>query len=436
MRVRQTTMQAILRRCPRLRTLRLDQAHDINEKNAEPFDRSSFFAAVANSCRLLKSFHFSLYNQDMTLSDSISLIREFYPSTQKQVSNSAQFMVQSQCSLMKINLDTICLLDRDICASTNQTLLGPLMKSSFDNIITTLEIIPAIEGLHSDCIVHALHSVLCSAPSLLHVIAPTVEYFIQYFEVSEPANIERACPIWSCVSGCFASEPDFTKRRIWACRGLRTLRLKFVSKTKRDDACSADARMMFEYISKICPNLRELAIYRLKLNLELDSGFFLLSRLRFLQRLTVMTWTDMKLKKKDLKWMAKHPDGKLSTPYFRLWSNSSSSSRKEPNSSCSKKSISSGAASTASISEVSTSTSYLKFESLCNLASEANLKACQNQLEQVGNEGCWPMLEFLGIRHGGTKRSHPGSYLPALIKDIRPGVEFSCSYEELLNVSL
>ncbi|KAF9352176.1 hypothetical protein BGX26_009952 [Mortierella sp. AD094] len=436
MRVRQTNMQAILGRCPRLRVLKLNQVHDINEQNSESFDRNSFFAAVANSCRRLKSFHFSLYNQDMTLSDSISLIRELFPSTQKRASNSAQLMVQSQRSPMQINLDTVSLLDRDVNASTNQVLLGPLVRSSFDNIITTLEIIPAIEELHSDCVTHALHSVLCSSPSLLHVLAPTVEYFVQYFDLSETTDTGRTCPVWSCVSGCFASEPDFTKRKIWACRGLRTLQLKFVSKVKRDNASLANARMMFGYISKVCPNLRELAIYRLKLNLELESGLCLLSRLRFLQRLTVMTWTNMKLKKKDLKWMAKRPDGKLSKPYSRLWSTLSSSSRKEPSTSCSKDN-SAGTASAVSISEVPVLMSDLTVESLRDVASAANLKACRNQLEQgLGSEGCWPMLEFLGIRHGGTKQDHPTCYLPALIKDIRPGVEFSCNYEELLKVSL
>ncbi|KAF8985109.1 hypothetical protein BGZ46_005894 [Entomortierella lignicola] len=221
----------------------------------------------------------------------------------------------------KMNLDTIRVLDRDIDRLTSHIFLAPiLLNSSYDNVITTLEIMPSIEQSHYDCVIHALHNVLCSAPSLLHLIAPTVPYFAEYFDLSDSSSaaVEGSFPLWNCTSRCPASEISFTEKKIWACRGLQTLQLRFISKLKPDEASPENSRKMFGYISRVCPNLRELAIYRWELNLKLEGGLCLLSRLKFLKKLTVMSWSKTKLKKQDLDWMTRYPPRKLN-PGIRYW---------------------------------------------------------------------------------------------------------------------
>ncbi|KAF9202423.1 hypothetical protein BGZ49_007421 [Haplosporangium sp. Z 27] len=429
MRVDQFGIQDILEKCPKLRVLKLDQVYNTDEPDAKPIDRASFFAAVAKSCRLLRCFHFSVCSQEMNPQEASSLIQNFFPESQMPDSNMAQKSTEQQRLLQQCHLDTLSLLESDVKAPISQILLAPLLRTSFEGTITTLEIIPSIEQPQNECLIHALHNVLCSAPSLLRLLAPTVTYFTQYLDLSEQIIIEKPHSVWSCITGCFAAEPDFTKKRIWACRGLRILQLRFGSKIEREDVSTEDSKAVFGYISRVCPNLRELLIYQQKMNLEMDSGFCLLSKLTFLQRLILMTWKTLKLQKRDLKWMARHPEVKPATSHYRIWSSITSSAVRNHCISNKPKVI--------TVTENSTLSSALTVESLCGSLSVTKTKEYREQIEQgLGEEGCWPRLEFLGIRHCGTGRDHPASYLPALIKSIRPDVEFSCKYEELLKGSL
>ncbi|KAF9115443.1 hypothetical protein BGX27_007818 [Mortierella sp. AM989] len=424
--IEQHSMQAILQKCPQLQVLKMDQILFHCESAAEPFDQAMFFASVAKSCRHLKYFHLSVCGHEMSPQDAAYLVQFLYPGVMApaRISNStlAPQLSPEQPYPQQLYLDTVSVSERETNKATLRTLFRPFLESSFDSIITVLEIVPAIDQVRNDCLTHALHGVLCSASSLLHVRASTVAYFVEYLEFSEAAVSDRLRPLWSCVSECLASEHDFKKKRVWACRRLRTLQLKFISKTRGDENRPEYARMMFGYIAKVCPNLRELSIYRLRLNLELEGGLCLLSRLRFLQRLTVVTWTKSKMKKKDLEWMARHPPEKVILQLCK-WSNISLSPRKNDDMT---KYNDSTLYKDASI------TTELTVESLKDVGSVTNWKACLKQIEQgMNGEGCWPMLEFLGLRHSEVMH-HSGHYLPIIIANIRPGVEFSCNYEELL----
>ncbi|KAF9994716.1 hypothetical protein BGZ79_000499 [Entomortierella chlamydospora] len=425
MRIEQSIMEGILQRCSSLQRLKLDQVLDA-EQHVTSFDQAKFFASVAKSCPQLKSFHFSFYNQHISSENATSLIQTFYPKNSLATPGQSN-QIQPQRPRQE-PFDTLSVLDRDIDRLTSHIFLAPILDPSFINVITTLEIMPSIQQSHHDCIVHALHNVLCSTPTLLHLLAPTVPYFAEYLDLSDPTDIERSYPLWNCSSGCPAAETDFTKKRIWACRGLRTLQLRFISKLKPDEANPENARKMFGYISRVCPDLRELAIYRWELNLKLEGGLCLLSRLKYLKKLTVMSWAKTKLKKKDLEWMTQYPQKKFSQRV--RW-------RKMKKANKSKSSAMSDAKHSDTNGNIELKRD-LKLEDLRDVGSIADLEACRKELWQnTSSGGCWPFLEFLGIRHSDGKHRGPGRYLPTMVAKILPGVEFSFKtlYVEIRPVS-
>ncbi|KAF9115441.1 hypothetical protein BGX27_007816 [Mortierella sp. AM989] len=420
MRVEQSSLEMMLEKCPHLQILKLDHIRH-NEPEVRPFDRTRFFTIAAASCPELKQFHFSVLNESSTSEHVASMIQTFFPEISSSVSTPTELMDDSQDQLdqlqRKMNLGAVSILDKDIRPDTCRILMSPFMDSYYSSIVTTLEISPAMDQPHYDCVVHALHNVLCSTPSLLHLIAPSVPYFAEYLDVSDPTVDQRNTPLWNCKSGCPAFRPDFTKNRIWACRGLKTLQLRFISNVKTDEASAKNSRIMFGYISRVCPDLEELKIYREKLNLNLEGGLCFLSRLRGLRKLAVVTRTKTKLKKKDLEWIARYPQ-KRGRTLFNSW-------RKIPAVSHTKD---------GAMTKDSMVQDIITIDSLRHIDSAANLTACKKELAQgKDGDGCWPALEYLGLRHTDENQNDPDRYLPALISKIRPGVEFSCNYNDLIN---
>ncbi|KAG0292010.1 hypothetical protein BGZ96_004635 [Linnemannia gamsii] len=111
----------------------------------------------------------------------------------------------------------------------------------------------------------------------------------------------------------------WTPPGVWRCRNLRVLHINLQDPTSSMKR-SAHSRIVFGYISRVAPQLEELEIvhpyiavlkapdhlYASKLCMQLEGGFCLLGRLRFLQRLTVYSPGGGILglcKKKDLSWM-------------------------------------------------------------------------------------------------------------------------------------
>ncbi|KAF9342960.1 hypothetical protein BGX26_006508 [Mortierella sp. AD094] len=419
MRVEQTSLESILERCPRLQVLKLDHIRHI-EPQLRPFDRPRFFAVASASCPELKQFHLSVLNESPTPEHAYSIIQAFFPGSSFKASTSSEPASQAQSDQCKRKplLNTVSVLDKDIRPDTCRMLLSPFLDSYYSGTITTLEIMPAMDRPHYDCVVHALHDVLCSTPTLLHLIAPSVPYFAEYLDPSELVAADKPYPLWNCKSGCPASQANFSKKRIWACRGLKTLQLRIISKVDEDELTARNSRVMFGYISRVCPNLQELTVYREELNLNLEGGLCFLSRLTELRKLAVITRTKTILKKKDLDWMTRYP-AKRNTTLFSRW-------RKLPLAPSSKNTV----------TKDNKLQCDLTMNALKDIASAAYLAACRKELAQGRDgEGCWPMLEYLGIRHTDGNHNDPDRYLPALVAKIRPGVEFSCSYNDLLNIS-
>ncbi|KAF9993703.1 hypothetical protein BGZ79_001598 [Entomortierella chlamydospora] len=428
MSVEQRSLEAILSRCPQLQALRLEGIRYANPV-ALPFDRAVFYRQVSKSCPRLKRFHFSVI--DNTLSPECAMTMDLYFFKYGPIPSKHSIEHRAQ-QPQRAQLDTISVLDTDIDRLTSQILFGPLLHGSLDNTITTLEITTLSAQNVQECGIHALHNVLCTSASLLHLIAPWAPYFLEYFDFTGTTKVQKSSPLWECSSGCPAAEANYIQKRVWACRGLRTLQLRFIAKFKPkdpnysmnprysngllgpkgsagpEDSSQTRARIIFGYISTVCPNLSELEIYYTDLDLGLAGGFCFLSRLKFLQRLTVGTRRREKLKGEDLDWMARDPQKKIQSDTGRNNATRSMGGR-----------------------DIGESKPDLESMIKCleGVASKTNVEVCRRQLKSMGGEGCWPMLEYLCIRHSFKDTSAiRGDYLSSMIAEFRPSVEFSSKF--------
>ncbi|KAF9202419.1 hypothetical protein BGZ49_007417 [Haplosporangium sp. Z 27] len=256
------------------------------------------------------------------------------------------------------------------------------------------------------------------------MLSPSVPYFAEYLDLSG-ATLDGSYSPKSCKDRDQVSDIVMSKK-IWACRRLRTLQLRFISKT-HDVASTANSRIMFAYIAKVCPRLEVLSIDRVALDLKLESGFCWLTELRFLQRLSILTWTRTELKKQDFEWMAPQPlvrysfgDVGSNTTWLRRSLTSYSRRLNRPG----RSEINSGKPERENLNDL------IILKDLENLDLISNLKPYPTD-SQLSVEECWPQLEFLGICLTLTNNNeilHSEDHLPDLIAGIRPGVEFSCNY--------
>ncbi|KAF9149785.1 hypothetical protein BG015_008380 [Linnemannia schmuckeri] len=154
------------------------------------------------------------------------------------------------------------------------------------NIITTLELTaPGKCGLES-----TLHQYLCSSPHLLHLLAPKIEYLVNHMDIHRrlsDTNTSR-----------FNDAPASGQPRIWACSNLATLHLGIHSiggETPQDPSFKEQGRVLFGYISRVTPRLRDLHLSLSRYlttkveqpRLCLDSGLCLLARLTRLETLRI-----------------------------------------------------------------------------------------------------------------------------------------------------
>ncbi|KAF9116113.1 hypothetical protein BGX27_004696 [Mortierella sp. AM989] len=162
---------------------------------------------------------------------------------------------------------------------------------AFNSItLTTIEVI-APATVRSD-LPRLLHEFLCEYPHLLHLKAPDVKLSPEWFDLEGILDL----------NGSYHHEAEYGKRdpifagisiapfhrRIWACRNLRTLHMSF----HVGGMCltsTESSRLLFGYISKVCPRLQDLRIRHGGLNLSHKGGLCLLSRLHELRRLEIAT---------------------------------------------------------------------------------------------------------------------------------------------------
>ncbi|KAF9350810.1 hypothetical protein BGX26_011051 [Mortierella sp. AD094] len=144
-----------------------------------------------------------------------------------------------------------------------------------------------------------LHEYLCSSPHLRHLWTHNMIYPAEYMDLEAVA--ENSTGLYSprdCfdVSSSFsidiaevkkdASKRLWLQKRVWACRGLETLQIK-IGGLSGDARTARNSRIMFAYLSLVCPRLRDLSITRLMMNVELEGGLCYLGELNELERLVL-----------------------------------------------------------------------------------------------------------------------------------------------------
>lgn len=205
------------------------------------------------------------------------------------------------------------------------------------NVVTTLE-------LHSSKIGRCpmtgckLHQYLCESPHLLHLKAPRTAFLVDHFDIHGLVNatiaayeagtetgtgtgaagagaghgttvvttvtpsVSTPVPAPSTTSASTTPPPP-----IWKCRNLRTLHLAFRCNSQFQSTYYPPSlkllhlrtRILFGYISHVLPDLRDLRmdtsfldsaqfnVHEAKMYLAFEGGFCLLSRLHFLERVSL-----------------------------------------------------------------------------------------------------------------------------------------------------
>ncbi|KAG0002998.1 hypothetical protein BGZ80_005640 [Entomortierella chlamydospora] len=242
----------------------------------QDFDYSAFFHLVARSCQRLRRFHFSIHDQRYTENDIATLLGKDFPALRER-----SFSQDDLPILMK----------RILPSSASTTTIPANPRKPPWSYITTLELIPLHEN--SEVTGCSLQSYLCTAVHLRCLIAPNV--------LIDVSNVKADIPK-SGVSGG-SENPG---RKIWACRNLHTLHISFKG-TVQEFAARSTSVTIFGYISIVCPRLVDLQIRGYFMNLTQSGGLCLLSRLRDLEKLTIVAKKCLQFSKKDMAWIRPLP---------------------------------------------------------------------------------------------------------------------------------
>ncbi|KAF9432729.1 prolyl-tRNA synthetase [Entomortierella beljakovae] len=251
---------------------------------------------------------------------------------------------------------------------TDGTSPGHILPSIYSNYLTSLDIVPSTDWTPRWG--NALHDFLCSSPHLEHLRAGTIGYYIDNLDINGLLPLSELSTMEDDTDGREDSIPNnasfqhitqqlkgdsealhsITKsNKVWACRNLKTLHIEFARRSQFDrpnrrqsivstsstfsmtatstnsssssrhytsklytkadamiDSSPILSRIVFGYVSKACPKLQDLLIRGYKLNMTLQGGFCLLTRLRNLKKVSI-SQSDCQFSTRDiLPWVMKH----------------------------------------------------------------------------------------------------------------------------------
>ncbi|KAF9994850.1 hypothetical protein BGZ80_000194 [Entomortierella chlamydospora] len=248
------------------------------------FNRRGFYRSLARSCPRIESLHFSLYHCSLTEKDSVTL--------------QDSFPVLKELSMAGKDLD-----DR---------VFGHRYKllEYYSNFLTKLEIL-CYTTSQSTRFLERIHQFLCSARHLRHLIAPRLQYLTEYLDLVEAydpeyntRSHEHEITFYRPRSVAAGQSMEWKiPVRQWACQDLETLHLGFTA-LYGSSTDAEHSRVMFGHISRYCPRLKDLFISKQTLNLHIDGGLCLLTRLKHLERLKISSHTKyFNLEVSDIDWI-------------------------------------------------------------------------------------------------------------------------------------
>ncbi|KAK3823421.1 MAG: hypothetical protein J3Q66DRAFT_425289 [Benniella sp.] len=248
------------------------------------FSKQPFMEQIAQICPFLKSIHFSGGmdpSWNLRRMETTSQIFRLFP-------NVTAWSFQS---------------------SGGDSMLLKSLRTCYQNTLTSIEMLHT--SVWRDRTGDLLHQYLCEAPQLLHLRAIDVMFRTYWFDLEgildakgmyHGKNFPRSAE--SVLTKVIGSSIEPYHRKIWACRNLQTLHLRFDARDG-DYVNGERARVLFGYLSRVCPKLEELAICQPRLRLDLDGGFCLLSRLHELRRLSFSINADCRKHITGVDWMAR-----------------------------------------------------------------------------------------------------------------------------------
>ncbi|KAF9337250.1 hypothetical protein BG006_005650 [Podila minutissima] len=265
--VPQDFMEAIISRSPYLKELQLVFMKVANAVAGAPrlaWDQHAFLAHVARTCKRLTTFHFSWLGRNLAPTTPAILFGHF----SKTVDHWG--------------------FSRDDKSPT-------LLKS----LTTTVVLLTSLDVVHGTSTERhwfpALHDFLCNNPHLKHLRAASLIYYAEYMDVKKLATQSST-----------ATDPKYDGRT-WACRGLRTLHLEI--RFAADGNTAVQCRIIYGYLSRMCPFLEELVLRRPYANFEIQHGLCLLSRLQYLERLELHYQSALNLIPSCFEWMGRKSRG-------------------------------------------------------------------------------------------------------------------------------
>ncbi|KAF9365816.1 hypothetical protein BGX34_008147 [Mortierella sp. NVP85] len=256
--IAQDSVEAIVAGCPNLNTLSLVSLTDPPHANSPDtgaltrarIDKRRLIAHIARSCPGLQHLHCSAAQGQREMISSLS---EFD-------------------SLISLGLPA-----QSICPQLITII------QAYSNALTTLVIENAADD--HDELSQSLHTFLCTSPDLKHLEAPNIKFDDRLLNLRH----------------------SDANNRIWACRGLLSLNISFGLRAQNTLNTRDCSRVIYGYISQVCPRLERLTISRDRIECSLDSGLCLLGGLEQLKSLEIRTRSLSMLHIWDFGWMNNEP---------------------------------------------------------------------------------------------------------------------------------
>ncbi|KAF9541602.1 hypothetical protein EC957_002906 [Mortierella hygrophila] len=309
-------VETVIDACTSLRQLSIWQAYPAQFTKE---DGTRIIRRVASSCLLLKTFHFSVQGWGWTNAD-MAMFLDYQPPSLTGWSFSDKDI--------EMNLPSMALSpsvqsrppQTPLCRTLQST--DSLLLTNHHQRLTFLELKRTPRNNGRDRVpdvqcAGALHQFLCNAPCLQHLLAPNVVLEIENLDINNILQQERLS------QNNIKSKPENTQDTLplWACRGLRTLHVTFdhdqgivyqgvaAASGKGKDVSTLDSLIIFGYLSRCCPDLRDLQMRRWSTTVSMEAGFCLLSRLGRLEKLGLTGRHFDGFTKRDLGWILKEPQG-------------------------------------------------------------------------------------------------------------------------------
>ncbi|KAF8940873.1 hypothetical protein BGZ47_007576 [Haplosporangium gracile] len=184
-----------------------------------------------------------------------------------------------------------------------QVLLAGL-RTVVANRVTTLNLLTI--QVHQSTRLSTLRDILCTFTHLIHLRAPSMEYYHEDMDVNDVCGQIHARWNPSRFRHQAAMTEGPNDQYIWACRGLRTLHMT-VGGHSGDTNSSYNALIMFGFLNRQCPQLQGLHLRRTMVDLSFKGGLCLLTRLQELERVKITTGSGYELDEQALFWLRTTP---------------------------------------------------------------------------------------------------------------------------------